>query len=109
QARGSQATPSALVPAGDPMVLVNNNMSLKKTNKYRAGVDQPPAAALDNASTARYCRQFLRVQPARLFNPATMGLLANFTSPDAAAANSLFTFLAQRFTASYTNLACANL
>src|SRR5262249_4882363 len=103
-------TPVARVPMGDPMVLLNNNENTNKTNAYRRGVDQMQIGnGADDGNTARYCRQFLRVQPARLFNPKTMPLLANFKSPDAGAANSLFTFLAQRYVAAYGLLNCAGL
>src|SRR5437588_5801207 len=39
QAAAHQAPPVALVPAGDPMVLNNNQPDLNKTNAYRRGVD----------------------------------------------------------------------
>src|SRR6266852_3414028 len=42
QAAARQAQPVALVPAGDPMVLLNGNININKVNLYRAGVDQPP-------------------------------------------------------------------
>jgi hypothetical protein len=109
QARLTQPAPVALIPTGDPMVLNNNNHSLHKTNLYREGVNQPTIDSGHDGSTHRYCRELLRGTPGRLFNSTTKNLLANFTSPDAGAANSLFTFLAQRFNATYTNLDCKNL
>jgi hypothetical protein len=109
QARQTQPAPVATVPAGDPMVLSNGNVSLHKTSLYRTGVDQPTIDSFHDGSTDRYCREMLRGAPGRLFNSTTKGLLSNFKSPDAGAANSLFTFLAQRFVASYTNLDCQNL
>jgi hypothetical protein len=107
QARNTQATPVAVVPAGDPMVLVNGNMSLSKTNLYRMGVNQPTADSYNDIDTARYCRQLLRIAPERTFADKTA--LAAFRSPDPAAANSLFTFLTQRFVATYELLNCATL
>jgi hypothetical protein len=109
QARQTQAAPVALVPGGDPMTSNNGNEDLSKTNLYRQGVDQPTADTYDDISIHRYCREMLRVAPGRLFNSMTKGLFSNFTSPDAGAANSLFTFLAQRFAASWTNLNCQSL
>ncbi len=110
QARQTQPAPVAMVPAGDPMVLDGNgNESLSKTNLYRQGVNQPTVDSYHDASTHRYCRELLRGAPGRLFNSTTKGLLSNFSSPDAGAANSLFTFLAQRLVASYTNLNCQTL
>lgn len=99
QAATHQAAPVALVPAGDPMVLNNNQPDLNKINAYRRGVDQSPVPNLDAASTTTYCQHFLAIGPARI--QLDMQLTQGQPSPDPAAANSLFTFLAQRFVASY--------
>jgi len=99
QASAQQATPIALVPAGDPMVLNNNQPALNKINAYRRGVDQPPARSVAVASTTTYCQHLLAVGPARL--QLDMHLTQGRPSADPAAASSLFTFLAQRFVASY--------
>jgi hypothetical protein len=107
QARSFQQAPVATIPAGDPMVLVNNNMSLSKDNLYRQGVDQPTADSFNDIDTGRYCRQLLRNAPQRML--ANKAALAAFTSPDPAAANSLLTFLAQRFTVTFELLDCAAL
>jgi hypothetical protein len=99
QAAAQQAAPVALVPAGDPMVLVNNQPNLNKTNAYRLGVDQMPAQNLAAASTTTYCSNLLAIAPARLQldAPSTKAQ----PSPDPAVANSLFTFLAQRFATTF--------
>jgi len=109
QAAAQQAAPIALVPAGDPMVLNNTQPDLKKLNAYRRGVDQSPAQSLAVASTTTYCQHLLAVGPARM--QLDMQLTQGRASPDPAAANSLFTFLAQRFDASYgaNGLNCAGL
>jgi hypothetical protein len=114
QARAYQRSPVALVPLGDPMSLNKGSSDLSKVNAYRRGVDQPPAGSNFYASTLRYCRHMLRIAPARLLADQaflmpdaahpTRGL-----SPDPAVADSLFTFMAQRFVASYDILGCANL
>lgn len=104
QARMHQQTPVALVPLGDPMVKIDGVASLSKVNLYRLGVDQPTVTAEGDADTARYCRQILRVAPSRLELDETV--LSASASPDAAAANSLFTFLAQRFVTTYALLHC---
>lgn len=98
QAAANQTAPVALVPRGDPMVLNNNNPDTNKLNAYRAGVDQMSANNA-TASTATYCTNLLNNAPARiqLDKPITQ----RRPSPDPAAANSLFTFLAQRFVASF--------
>jgi hypothetical protein len=107
QARFTQPAPVALVPGGDPMTLVNGNQSLTKTNLYRRGVDMPTADSYSDIDTARYCRQLLRTAPQRML--ANQKALEAFATPDAGAANSLFTFLAQRFVATYQLLDCAAL
>jgi len=109
QASAQQAAPIALVPAGDPMVLTNNQPDLNKLKAYRRGVDQSPVPTLAAASTTPYCKQVLAIGPARI--QLDMQFTQGQPSPDPAAANSLFTFLAQRFVASYgaNGLNCAGL
>jgi hypothetical protein len=107
QAAADQKPPVALIPLTDPMVLVNNNPSLAKTNLYRAGVDQPNAASNQDASGTTYCSNFMSVGLPRLSLDEPMTVQA--PSPLPAVANSLFTFLAQRFNAAYTILGCQNL
>ena len=107
-ARMRQGTPVALVPDGDPMTELNGNYDIVKTNLYRQGVDQPIADSYFDVDTPRYCRQMLRIAPSRMFQDQVTYLMP-FKSPDAGAANSLFTFMAQRFVASYEILNCANL
>jgi len=105
QAQRHQGRPIALIPAGDPMVLnVDGTINLDKINAYRRGVDQRDARFVEQADTARYCRHMLRIAPERLLRNQK-ALLAG-PSPVASAANSLFTFMAQRFMASYDILDC---
>jgi choice-of-anchor A domain-containing protein len=107
QARFRQATPVALVPEGDPMAEILATFDIPKTDLYRQGMDQPVSATQSFVDTARYCRQMLRIAPTRLAGEQT--LLANFPSIVPAAATNTFTFLAQRFVASYGLLNCATL
>lgn len=103
QAAARQSAPVALVPFGDPMTLVNGNANINKVNAYRVGVDQPVVqpGTPNNASTRNYCANLLAIAPQRLM------LDARFTkaqpSVDPAAANTLFTFLAQRFVFTFEN------
>jgi hypothetical protein len=101
QAAMYQANPIALVPMGDPMVLVNGQPNLDKVNAYRAGVDQPLVQSFQQASTRTYCANLLAIGPQRLQldSPKTL----NAPTVDPAVANSLFTFLAQRYVFSYSN------
>lgn len=99
QASALQLAPVATVPVGDPMVLNNAQPSLMKLNAYRIGVDQIAVGMLNDASTTIYCMNMLNIAPARLRldSPITK----QRPSPNPAVANSLFTFLAQRFNTSF--------
>ena len=89
------------------MTLVNNNSSLFKTNLYRNGVDQRQAGNRQGASGTTYCQNLLQTGLPRI--QLDQNLTVNMASPVPAQANTLFTFLAQRFMMSYTNLNCQNL
>jgi hypothetical protein len=99
QAAALQGPPVALVPLGDPMVLVNGKANLAKLNAYRAGVDQPAARHNQDAATRTYCQNLRAIGPARLLKDQAFTQGAPTVDP--AAANNLFTFLAQRFVFSY--------
>jgi choice-of-anchor A domain-containing protein len=109
QARALQAAPVAVTPGTDPMVLVNNALSLTKDNLFRNGMDQPSALDAFADDGARYCRNLLRIGPARLFNPTTQNLLTNAASLAPAVATNLFSFLMQRYVAAYGLLNCETL
>lgn len=108
QANFHQADPHALVPSTDPMVLDNGNPSLQKTNLYRAATGQTPALSLNQAAGLPYCTN---ITAGGIFTAENQALLVNNPSPAPAAANNLFTFLAQRFAASINadNLNCLGL
>jgi hypothetical protein len=99
QAAAHQAVPVALVPNRDPMVVVNNERNLNKVNAYRIGVDQPTIQNLDAAHVLLYCANLLAIAPERILRDAPLTQAS--LSPDPAVANSLFTFLAQRFVFTY--------
>ena len=100
-----QAAPIAEVPSTDPMVLDNGQPNLQKTNLYREAVGQTPLQALDPAMPLQYCNN---ITIGGIFASQNQALLANNPSPMPDVANSLFTFLAQRFAASINdcNLNC---
>jgi hypothetical protein len=102
QANADQAAPAALVPLNDPMTTVNGVSSSTKTNLYRAGVDQ--AALPAGQSPKAYCQDMDSVQTARL--KLDRRRFSAAASPDTGAANSLFTFLADRLHGSFSNLGC---
>jgi hypothetical protein len=89
------------------MAQIDGVDSLLKVNLYRVGVDQHLITGEGDADTARYCRQILRIAPARM--ALDQAMLTAIASPDPAAANSLFTFMAQRLVTSYQILTCATL
>ena len=99
QAAKYQSSPVAFVPDADPMTLVNGHPNLEKQNLYRVGVDQ---SAVGSASQAKqdqitYCRDILSVAPTRL--QADRAWTSVAASPNPAMANTLFTFLAARLSA----------
>jgi hypothetical protein len=103
QAAAHQAGPAALVPLNDPMTLVGTAESGRKTNLYRAGVDQ---SALPAGQQPRaYCVDMDAIQAARLDRDRAR--FAAAPSPDPTAADDLLTFLAGRLQASFVNLGCA--
>jgi hypothetical protein len=104
-ARARQSRPVARVPAGNPMVLSDGKESLEKLNAYRRGVAQFPVRSLTDADTARYCRNFFRMAPAKFAQNEALFRAA--PSPKADVANSLFTFLAARFVGSDEVLQCS--
>jgi len=105
QAHLLQKTPVARVPGRDPMVELNGQPDLSKDNLYRAGMDQP-AANNNTLKTAPYCREMLRALPKLALDQT---LDSNFPSIAPAAANNTFTFLMQRWVASWQLLTCQNL
>lgn len=105
QAHLLQKTPVARIPGGDPMVEFAGTPDLSKDNLYRAGMDQPQAS-YHTFQTAPYCRQMLRALPKMVLDQK---LETNFPSLAPAAANNTFTFLAQRFVASWGLLNCQSL
>jgi hypothetical protein len=106
QAAADQKGTVALVPPNDPMTELNGNFRTSKLNLYRDGVDQAPVKH-SGPLAAPYCQSLVDLQPARLQQDRL--LTEKVTSPDPAAADNLFTFLAQRLNASFTNLGCQNL
>ena len=116
-AAASQRTPIALVPENDPMTLVNGQLSQPKTNLYRLGVGQPlviggtaqpfgdSRAGGQQADTpANFCANMANIQTA--FIAANQARFSGNPSPVPATGNNLFTFLAARLSASFTNLGC---
>jgi hypothetical protein len=112
QAAMFQTAPVAHVPANDPMTtdpeLTIGAYDLDKTNLYRAGVDQPAAHSIADADPITYCKDFRAIAPGNLIS-VDQTFLAGGGSPNPAAANSLFTFLALRYVTSYQLLNCAAL
>ncbi len=104
QAHAFQPAPVALVPLNDPMALDNGADSLVKVNAYRRGVDQPLARSHKDADPSAYCSNLRSIHPARL--ALDRSLLAARPSPFPVMANTLFTFMAQRYVASYALLGC---
>jgi len=108
QAAAFQAAPVAIVPLTDPMVQVDGVQNANKASLYRAAVGQP-ALGVDAGNGTTYCQNLFTNAAGiqRVFKD--MAIFANGPSPDPAAANNLFTFLAMRAQQSFENLNCAQL
>ncbi|KAJ9607259.1 hypothetical protein H2200_008332 [Cladophialophora chaetospira] len=111
QALLDQTAPAALIPLNDPDTLLtaNGQMSPEKTNAYRLGINMAPLGTgpnTDDGSPTNYCNNLIAIQPPFLASFQT-GLTAA-TTPDDTVGNNLFTFLANRFLMSLTNLNCPN-
>ena len=102
----SQAAPVALVPENDPMVLVNNALSVTKTDEYRSMVGQPVVSSSTNAadSPAKFCQHVINIQTRFLSDHEA--LLASGPSPVPSVGNNLLSFMANRLIMSYVNLNC---
>jgi len=109
QAAVWQLPPIALCPISHAMTRINNQPSLDKTNKYRAGCGQTLAIKAADADSFQYCWNLYYVGPKRL--AANANVFNNAESPDPNAASNLFAFLAQRYANSFgpDGLNCAAL
>lgn len=105
-AAARQPAPVALVPEIDPMTLAGDRVSAAKTNLYRAGVNMGPFNR-GTESAGTYCRDTLKLGAQRIQQDRTF--FENAPSPDPAAANNLYTFMAQRWNATLANLNCARI
>jgi hypothetical protein len=104
-----QKDPIAYIPLTDPMARVNNQPNLMKVNAYRAGLGQPAAGSVNAAAGIDFCTSFYKIHPRRLLK--NFKTLINFPSPTVTVADSLFTFLAQRFFQAFgrNNLNCIDI
>ena len=104
----SQAAPVALVPENDEMVLINNEFSAAKTNRYRSNVGQAAISTANNATSgpAEFCQNMVNVQS--VFLNDNEAALTPGSSPVPAVGDNLFTFMANRLSMSYDNLSCGN-
>ncbi len=105
-AAASQAAPIALTPVNDPVTTVSGAFSIRKTNLYREGVDQPllPANANTTANAKGYCTDVVNVQTPRLELDKSFTQRAQ--SPVPTLGDNLFTFLAARLAGSFGSLNC---
>jgi hypothetical protein len=107
QANALQAAPIGFVPINDPdcLLTASGTVSTQKTDQYRLGVNQPVVAAgNDSGALDPYCSNMLTIAPPFLKGFET--LFTGQTTPAACVGNNLFTFLAQRFLTSLTQLTC---
>ena len=86
------------------MVLVDGERNLEKLNLYREGVGQREANNVSDRSAAAFCENFRDEAPPRIFLDKPYLVGAPSLAP--ADANSLFTFMANRYVSSYALLDC---
>jgi len=94
----------ALIPAINPMTLVNDAENLDKVNSYRIGVNMHLLYTLNNTDNLDYCNNFYNIAPSfyKKYGPE----FAVFPSPDPNVANNLLNFLVFRFINSWLILKC---
>jgi len=99
-----QQAPLAFTPNNDPMVTTAGIPDLTKLNLYRMGVNQPQANAFggDN-DPATYCRNYATIAAARF--KSLSNNLKTMMSPAPGFAT-LFAFMVNRATTTFTNLNC---
>jgi hypothetical protein len=105
-AAANQASPSALIPLGDPFTFdsMTGDPNLNNVNFYRLGVDQVPAATNEQADTGLYCTNLRTAGVQKL--ALDKAQFTNWTSPVYSVATNLFGFLANRLVASFGLLNC---
>jgi hypothetical protein len=100
---------AALVPENDEMVLNSTDaFDTAKTDLYRSEVGQAPVDFQTNQTSnpAIYCQNMVNVQTP--FLNANQTVFATAQPPVAGVGDNLFTFLANRLSMSFVNLACQN-
>jgi hypothetical protein len=105
----NQPPVAALVPENDEMVLNGSDVfDVAKTDLYREEVGQTPIDFQNNqtSSPAMYCQNMVNIQTP--FLNANANLLATGQPPVAGVGDNLLTFLANRLSMSFVNLACQN-
>jgi hypothetical protein len=103
----NQPARAALVPENDEMVLNNNGgLDAAKDDLYREEIGQTTINGQNNqtSSPAMYCQNMVNIQTP--FLQANQNLLATGQPPVTGVGDNLLTFLANRLSMSFTNLAC---
>src|ERR1700728_522377 len=98
---------AALSPENAEMVLGGGGeFDAAKTDMYREELGQAPISNQNNktSSPAMYCQNIVNIQTP--FLAANQNLLATGQSPATAVGDNLLTFMANRLSMSFTNLAC---
>ncbi|KAI8617633.1 hypothetical protein BC830DRAFT_1062270, partial [Chytriomyces sp. MP71] len=104
QANRYQPANPAVIPPLDPMVVIDANHNTAKQSAYRVSVNQLPSIVDAATETSNFCLGMLTITAPALITD--MKFTKGGRSPDPTVAIDLFTFLGQRFAASWTGLTC---
>ena len=99
----SNSVDTALIPSGNPMCLINGEVSIGKINAYREGVAQPIITQIDPEDNKKYCSSMLSVTIPFLI--LHKNEFENFPAPGKDS-NNLLNFLIGRFINSWDILNC---
>ena len=105
----NQPKTAALVPENDGMVMgVGASFDQDKTDLYRAEIGQAPVNGQTDATSSpgMFCQNLVNIQTP--FLAANESVFAAAPSPVPTVGDTLFTFLANRLSMSFTNLNCKN-
>ncbi|KAF9436995.1 hypothetical protein BGZ76_002305 [Entomortierella beljakovae] len=99
-----QQGPAALVLMTNSVIHFNNQPNLNKVNVYRLGLNQPTLSSIDQDTAETFCTNLDKIAPRYI--KSIKNQIINSPSPSPSVANNLFTFMSQRYLATWASLKC---